>query len=88
MMLSIHHYTFSRQQTVSQNVQILFDCSDMRLFRIVKFIASESILVDARNQEVGVGGEGEWGIKCLMGTEFQSRKVKIQMSDVKSCKTM
>ena len=62
MMLGIHHYTFSRQPTVSQNVQILFDCSDMRLFRIVKFIASESILVDARNQEVGVGGEGEWGV--------------------------
>ena len=35
--------------------------------RRVKFIESESTLVDA-----GVG----WGRKCLMGTKFQFRKVE------------
>ena len=42
-------------------------------YRTVKFIESESTLVDARVQ--GVVG-GEMRSKCLMGTEIQFRKVK------------
>ena len=38
----------------------------IRVPRIVKFIESESTLIDARGQVEGRG----WELKCLMGTEF------------------
>ena len=56
-------------------MQILFD-SLYEVARIVKFIESESTLVDARDQEVGMGWGQEMGTYCLIGTEFQFRKVK------------
>ena len=45
--------------------------------RKVKFIESESTLVDARSWRMGGwGGKGDQGLKCLMWAEFQFRKVK------------
>ena len=44
--------------------------------RIVKFMESESTLVDARGWGIG-GGQREWG-QCVMGTEFQFQHLSFQ----------
>ena len=53
--------------------------------RRVKFIESESTLVDAPGARWW-DGEGGWGVKCLMRLELQFRKVKNpEMDDSESC---